>query len=139
MIKYACCLLVFLFLMPCGASADTLLVTVKGIKVGQGNIRVAVFDKAHRTGFSEGKYFKGAEVAASKKEITVKIPNLKPGEYAIAIIQDLNKNQKLDRNRLKIPTEPYGFSGKWKRGAASYDQAKIDTKVVGSAVTITLK
>jgi hypothetical protein len=36
-------------------------------------------------------------------------------------------------------TEPYGFSGKWKRGAASYDQAKIDTKVVGSAVTITLK
>jgi len=79
-----------------------------------------VFDKAHRTGFSEGKYFKGVEVAASKKEITVKIPNLKPGEYAIAIIQDLNKNKKLDRNILKIPTEPYGFSGKWKKGAASY-------------------
>jgi uncharacterized protein (DUF2141 family) len=62
-----------------------------------------------------------------------------PGKYAIAVIQDLNGNKKLDRNIVTKPKEPYGFSGAWKSGAASYEDALIDTEKVGFAVTITLK
>ena len=38
------------------------------------------------------------------------ITTVPTGNYAIAIYQDLNGNEKLDTNFLGIPKEPYGFS-----------------------------
>jgi uncharacterized protein (DUF2141 family) len=32
------------------------------------------------------------------------------GEWAVVITQDLNDNDKLDKNLMGIPVEPYGFS-----------------------------
>lgn len=37
-------------------------------------------------------------------------PQLPPGEYAIAIYQDINGNKKIDKNWVGIPTEPFAFS-----------------------------
>jgi uncharacterized protein (DUF2141 family) len=128
-----------LFLLPAITFADTLLVEITGIKAGQGNLRVAVFDEAHREEFPEGTYLHGAEVPATEEVMTVEIPDVDPGKYAIAVIQDLNENQKLDRNKLRIPKEPYGFSGKWKSGGAKFDQALIDTEEDGTTVKIKLK
>ncbi len=72
-------------------------------------------------------------------QMTVEISIVESGEYAVAVIQDLNENEKLDKNFLGIPKEPYGFSGKWKRGGASFDKALFNTDEVGFAITITLK
>ena len=72
-------------------------------------------------------------------QITVEIADVDAGEYAIAVIQDLNENKRLDRNFLKIPKEPYGFSGAWKKGAASFEQALFDAEEYGFRVTIKLK
>ncbi|MEP0986031.1 DUF2141 domain-containing protein [Ekhidna sp.] len=36
--------------------------------------------------------------------------SLKPGKYAVIVIQDLNGNKNLDTNIFGIPKEPYGFS-----------------------------
>ena len=132
-------LLACLALIPVSAYADTLLVTLNGIKAGQGNLRVAVFDEEHREEFAEGKRLYSAEVPATAEKMTVEIPNVEPGEYAIAIFQDLNENKKLDRNMLKIPKEPYGFSGDWKGGGSTYDKASFNTEDVGFAATIKLK
>jgi uncharacterized protein (DUF2141 family) len=121
------------------AHADTLQVTVNGIKAGRGDLRVAVFDKAHKDQFAEGKYLYGAEVPATADPMTVEIPDLKSAEYAVAVIQDLNGNGKLDRNMLKIPKEPYGFSGDWKWGGASYEEASFHTDEVKFSITIKLK
>lgn len=118
---------------------DTLLVAVEGLKAGKGNIMVAVFDDAHREEFPEGKYLYGAVVPAEKEQVTVTIANVLPGEYAIAVFQDLNENGKLDRNIVTKPKEPYGFSGAWESGGASYEEALIDTEKVGFAITIKLK
>ena len=42
---------------------------------------------------------------------TLSIPvELTDGEWAVAISQDLNNNNKLDKNFLGIPTEPFAFS-----------------------------
>jgi len=41
---------------------------------------------------------------------TLSIPvALAPGEWAVAVSQDLNNNDKLDKNFLGIPTEPFAF------------------------------
>ena len=130
---------VCLAIIPYLAYADTLLVTVNGVKAGEGNLRIAVFDEAHRDEFPDGEYLLGVAVPATEEEMTVEISNVESGGYAIAVIQDLNENEKLDKNFLGIPKEPYGFSGKWKSGGSSYDEALFNTDEVGFATTITLK
>ncbi len=130
---------VCLAIIPCVAHADTLLVTVNGVKAGQGNLRIAVFDEAHRDEFPDGEYLSGVEVPATEEQMTIDISNVESCDYAIAIIQDLNENGKLDKNFLGIPKEPYGFSGKWKSGGSSYEKALFNTDEVGFAITITLK
>jgi uncharacterized protein (DUF2141 family) len=128
-----------LVIIPYVAYADTLLVTVNGVKAGEGNLRIAVFDEAHRDEFPDGDYLLGVVVPATGEKMTVEISGIDKGEYAVAIIQDLNENEELDKNFLGIPKEPYGFSGKWKSGGSSYDKALINTDEVGFAITITLK
>jgi uncharacterized protein (DUF2141 family) len=128
-----------LALATSSAYADTLQVTVSGIKVGQGNLRVAIFDEAHRDQFPEGKYLAGVVVPATAEQMTVEIPDLESARYAVAVIQDINENGKLDRNMFKIPKEPYGFSGSWKWGGASYDEASFHAEEVKLSITIKLK
>ncbi len=62
---------VWLAIIPCVAYSNTLLVTVSGVKAGKGNLRVAVFDEAHRDEFPEGEYLRGVEVPATGEEMTV--------------------------------------------------------------------
>ncbi len=130
---------VWLAIIPCVAYSNTLLVTVSGVKAGKGNLRVAVFDEAHRDEFPEGEYLRGVEVPATGEEMTVEIYNIESSEYAISVFQDLNENEKLDKNFLGIPKEPYGFSGKWKSGGSSYDKALFNTDEVEFAITVKLK
>jgi len=131
----ACCLA----LATSSAYADTLQVTVSGIEVGQGNLRVAVFGDANQDQFPEGEYLSGVEVPATAEQMTVEIPGLESANYAISVIQDINKNGKLDRNMFTIPKEPYGFSGSWKWGGASYDEASFHTEEVKFSIAIQLK
>ena len=100
---------------------------------------MAVFDDAHREEFPEGKHPYNAVVSADKEEVMVVIANVPPGQYPIAIFQDLNMNEKLDRNLFTKPKEPYGFSGAWKSGKASYEQALVDMEEVGFLVAVNLK
>ena len=130
---------VCLAIIPYAAYAGTLLVTVNGVKAGEGNLRVAVFDEAHRDDFPEGKFLLGVVVPATGEQMAVEFSDIDQGEYAVAIIQDLNENEILDKNILGIPKEPYGFSGKWKSGGSSYNEAMFNTDEVGFAITITLK
>ena len=128
-----------LAIIPCVAHADTLLVTVSDVKAGKGNLRVAVFDEEHRDEFPDGEFLLGVVVPAIDEEMTVEITNIDSGEYAVAIIQDINENEMLDKNFLGIPKEPYGFSGKWKSGGSSYEKALFNTEEVGFAITVKLK
>ncbi len=59
--------------------------------------------------------------------LTVSENELKEGFYAIACFQDVNQNDKLDKNLFGIPTEPYGFSNDFrpKFKAPSFDQCKF--------------
>jgi uncharacterized protein (DUF2141 family) len=130
---------VCLVIIPIVTYADTLRITVNDVKAGAGNLRIAVFGEAHRSEFPDGEYLLGVAVPATSEKMTVEISNVESGNYAIAIIQDLNENEKLDKNVLGIPKEPYGFSGKWKSGGSSYEKALFNTDEVEFVITITLK
>jgi uncharacterized protein (DUF2141 family) len=137
--KVLSCVFVCLAIIPWTVFADTFHLTVKGVNAGKGNLRIAVFDEAHRGEFPDGEYLHGVAVPATEEEMTVEISNIKPGEYAIVVFQDINQDEVLDKNFLGIPKEPYGFSGKWKSGGSSFDKALFNTEEIGFAITITMK
>ena len=59
--------------------------------------------------------------------LEVMIPDVAPGEYAIAVFQDTNGNGQLDLGSNGIPTEPWALSnGAGTRGAPSFDDAAIE-------------
>ena len=70
---------------------------------------------------------------------TLSIPvELTPGEWAVALSQDLNNNDKLDKNMLGIPTEPFAFSNnvKPRLSAPSFQECKFTVAGPGQVVSI---
>lgn len=87
----------------------TLHLQVQEVKAPLGVMRIALYD-------SEANFLDFKEVFASKVvpatigTTTVVIDSLPAGTYAIALYQDQNDNDVMDKNWLGIPTEPLGFS-----------------------------
>jgi|688.fasta_scaffold1332539_1 uncharacterized protein (DUF2141 family) len=72
-----------------------------------GKIYVAIYNSEQSFGIPEKAYL--TDIIEAKKPFLASI-ELKSGNYAIAVYQDINNNGKLDKNWVGIPTEPYGFS-----------------------------
>jgi uncharacterized protein (DUF2141 family) len=91
----------------CALCQTKLQVTVTHIVGQKGDIIVGVFD-------SDENFLKKPidrkMMKASGDSITVVFENLKPGKYAVSVIHDENKNKDLDKNKLGIPKEGFGFS-----------------------------
>lgn len=104
-------------------------ITVKNIKDYKGSIRVSLFN--NEKDFLE-KTLESKVVVASATEATVVFEKLKPGEYAVSVIHDLNDNKKLDTGFMGIPKEPYGFSNnaRGQFGPPSYESSKLVVKGV---------
>lgn len=88
---------------------NSITVKISNIKEIKGNMMVAVY-KGEK-GFRDPKFvhsYKIVPVKHSTSEVTFE--NISSGEYAIAVYQDLNKNNTLDLGWFGIPSEPYGFS-----------------------------
>jgi len=75
--------------------------------------------------------------------LVVTIPDLPPGRYAIALYQDRNGNDRLDKNIFGMPTEPYGFSNDASApmGPPDFEQAAFTIAVTEQhhALTITMR
>jgi uncharacterized protein (DUF2141 family) len=115
---------VYLFilgLLSTNINADLLTINISGIALNQGDIRIGIFNNQE---FPIGKPFKGVIANSDKNEIskTLQIPY---GDYAIAIFQDANNNQKLDTNFFGMPKERLGSSGENILGRPTFDNAKI--------------
>lgn len=127
--------------MMLGASAlaTELTVTISGVKSAEGNIEVALYDKASE--FPQGVRIAGAIVAAAKGAVTVVFSKVSPGRYALSAFHDINANGRLDANMLGIPTEPYGASrdavGRF--GPPKFEDAAFDVGTEPVHLTVNLK
>ncbi|MBE9044170.1 DUF2141 domain-containing protein [Pleurocapsales cyanobacterium LEGE 10410] len=91
-------------------SASTLTVTVSGLQHQNSQICLRVF--ANERGFpldDRGEVHSEC-TETTKNSVTMKIPNLQPGTYAVAVVDDLNRDYQLNRNSLGIPQEGFGIS-----------------------------
>lgn len=88
----------------------TLTVLVEGVNQDDGNIGLLLFN--NDKGWAEDRKLamRDIVVPAHPGTVTVTIPDLPAGDYAVSIAHDVNKNHKLDKNFLGMPKEQWGLS-----------------------------
>ena len=86
----------------------SLTVRVTGL-APQGELKVAVFNES-ATFPQRDKATLTKTVPISKEQASVCFEQMPPGNYAVAIFQDVNKDGKLNKSGFGVPIEPYGFS-----------------------------
>lgn len=85
-----------------------LAITITGIQSHTGTMMIAVF--ASENAYANGQRDHEIAIAANADQVITALEGLVPGTYAIKLFHDVNSDEKLNTNRLGIPSEPYGFS-----------------------------
>ena len=102
-----------------------LTIEVNITKYNKGTIMMALYD-------SSDTYMKKTYKATKQKVVDnkaiIRFQNIKKGTYAFSMFHDVNGNQKMDKNFMGIPKEPYGFSNnkKGKFGPPDFDKVQFD-------------
>ncbi len=110
-----------------GSQGYTLTIDVDGVNQQGGNIGVLLFQ--NDKGWPEDRMaaFKDIRQPAHSGTVVIRIPNLQPGTYAVAVGHDVNLNRKVDKNWFGKPTEQWGMSNNPRATikAPSFDKAKF--------------
>jgi uncharacterized protein (DUF2141 family) len=88
----------------------TLTIVVEGMSSDEGNLGVLIFNGPKGWAEDRQAALRDISVPAVKGTQTLNVPGLPPGRYAVALIHDVNKNHKLDRNFIGMPKEQWGMS-----------------------------
>jgi uncharacterized protein (DUF2141 family) len=122
-----------LFLMPAlfmrtMLSNGTLTVTILNFRNNLGQASVALYNKEEAFPKSPDKAVKIVYAPIRDKKAVVVFESLPPGEYAISVFHDENKNGKMDTNFFGIPKEGVGASNdaRGHLGPPHYKDAKFN-------------
>jgi uncharacterized protein (DUF2141 family) len=88
----------------------TLTVIVENVNQDGGNIGVLVFNSTK--GWPENRFaaLRDIVVPAHPGTVTVTVPDLPAGDYAVSVGHDVNRNHKVDKNIFGVPKEQWGMS-----------------------------
>jgi uncharacterized protein (DUF2141 family) len=92
-----------------------LKIVVSGLKNDQGDVKIGLFNSA---GSFQGKSdkFRGSILSITDKRAEWLIENIPFGEYAVKLFHDEDKDDRIDRNFMGMPSESIGFSNNAKIG-----------------------
>jgi uncharacterized protein (DUF2141 family) len=108
-------LFVLFAIVPLASRADspascTLTIVVDGMSSSQGVLGIVIFNQPRGWPEDVSSSYLHTAFRAKSGTQTIKIPNLPPGKYALALIHDLNENMRLDKNWVGKPKEQWGMS-----------------------------
>lgn len=118
------------------ALADELTVSVIGGEKAEGELFVALFDSEERFPDEDPVYTQRQPWPGGT--VQVRFENIPAGTYAIAAFVDTDDNERLSKNFLGIPTEPYGFSGDAGFGPPSYSGVSFEKGAEDASIQIRL-
>ncbi len=122
--------------LPAAAQAATLVIRAEGIATADGMVYAGICDRS----FDEATCPYRARAQARAGTVELRVRNVKPGAYAIAVFHDRNGNGKLDRSLIGLPSEPYGFSNNVGRvGLPDFQAALITVGAATSAITVPVR
>lgn len=120
--------------------ANTITVKVTNIKTDKGVIHIGFYKPNEDFPNHKAKHIKKS-VKVSKGQVQLTVSDLDAGVYAVAVLHDINNNDKLDKNFFGIPKEPYGFSRNihHKFSAPTFNECKFSLTDKPVALSINLK
>jgi uncharacterized protein (DUF2141 family) len=125
-----------LFLLVSPAQAATLIIRTEGVSSAQNMVYAGICD----TSFEEATCPYKDRAQAKAGAVELRLRNVKPGSYAIAVFHDTNGNGKLDRNFIGLPSEPYGFSNDvGRRGAPDFEAARVIVEEPSTTIVIPIR
>ena len=112
--------------VPGAVSAD-LTITVDNFDKPEGTVYLSVFNS--KESYDSGETDAAILAAQGKLKgatYSLTLHDLQPGNYAVRLFHDENRNGELDSNMLGIPKEGYGFSNNAGRmGPPSFEDAAV--------------
>ncbi|UWZ83429.1 DUF2141 domain-containing protein [Occallatibacter riparius] len=121
----------------------TLRIHVDGFRNTRGNLGTIIFRSPDGWPEDKDKSFRHGPAPIDKATSTAVAvwPDLPPGDYGVAAIDDENSNAKLDRNLIGIPKEGFGFANNPHVGLVppSFDKALVHVTCPATEVTIHLQ
>lgn len=123
------------------AQAGTLTLDVTGVAAGKGPVVVALYDSGKDFLRKPTRTLTIPTPAAANAGVTkLQLADLPPGDYAVALYQDLNNNGKMDTNLFGIPSEPTGISNNavGKYGPPAYEDAHFTMPADDKSLAIAL-
>ncbi len=118
-----------------------LKIVITTLKDTKSSISIGVYRKQDDFPSNEKAAFKGYNLKPEgKNTASIFIADLAHGEYAIAIYQDQNSDNKLNTGVFGIPKEPYAFSNNFKPrfSGPKYDDCKFTYSAEKNELTIAL-
>ena len=125
---------------PPAPAAQTVTVLVTALASTQSVVKLNFYNAPEKFLKDGQQAFRLVVRPDGKSEITVPV-ELAAGEWAVALTQDTNNNDKLDKNLLGIPTEPYAFSNNVRPRFAppKFEECKFVVSGPGQVVSIALQ
>lgn len=124
------------------SQAGELRLDLHGKGMAGKQVRVAIYLVQTQTQFPSGeKSYRSTVQNAVDDSLTVVVPDLPAGKYAVASYVDANMNGRLDKNLFGVPTEIYGFSNeaRGRFGPPSFAEAAFEVWDATVVQTIHLK
>ena len=122
------------------AAKSSITVVVSNLASTKSAVKLYFYNLRDKFLKPDGYAFKKVVQPSGQEKIMLPV-ELSHGEWAVAITQDTNNNDKLDKNFLGIPTEPFAFSNnvRPKLSPPDFNDCKFTVAKSGTVVTIKLK
>ncbi len=118
----------------------TLSIEINNIKSPEGMVWIGIYESEQSFLVKEKAIVEGIAIK-EKGKVTISVPGLRYGEYAVAVFHDENNNGVMDRNLLGIPSEPFAFSkppkSKWR--LPKFDEVRFRFQHSGQKLSTYLK
>lgn len=114
-------------------NAISLVVRVDNVQACAGPVRVAMFSSANWLGATATD---AVEADANSGSVRLSLTAPTAGRYGFAIYQDTNRDGRLNRNIVGLPTEPVAFSNNAviRFGPPSFRDAAVDVSANSETV-----
>ncbi|MEJ6724243.1 MAG: DUF2141 domain-containing protein [Akkermansiaceae bacterium] len=112
----------FLFLFTALIRAE-ITFEISGVRNEGGRIALLVYEKAEGFPDDSEKALHRLTQDSRKGKIVFKIQELKPGNYAVVVLHDENKNNKIDKNFVGYPKEGFAVSNYSKIARPKFSKA----------------
>jgi uncharacterized protein (DUF2141 family) len=124
----------------CRQAPYSIMINLKNVRDDRGTITIDLHGDNPETFLKSGAKLSRTRVPAVQGDMDICLPVEKPGVYAVGLYHDRDSDQKLDKNFLGIPSEPFGVSrdAPIRLAAPKHHEAAFEVKGPLTPVTVTM-